>query len=80
MADRRRLRLIRWLIATTHGRSVARLERLFGQHVHDLLRELFLANHTEYDAGERVRLTMAGRNHARLALGLNVRKKHEAAA
>jgi hypothetical protein len=67
MADRRRyVRALRHL-AGASSRSEAEMERLFGSSVHDELRILFLANHIEFDLGERRRwrLTASGRVEAR---------------
>ena len=67
MADRRRyIRALRHL-AGASSRSEAEMERLFGSSVHAELRILFLANHIEFDLGDRRRwrLTLAGRNEAR---------------
>lgn len=69
MSDRRRVRLLRNLMATTHQRSVGRLEQLFGSNVHAHLTALYLLNLIEYDLGGKVRLTMAGRNEARRVVG-----------
>lgn len=61
MADRRRARLLRELSRTTYGWSDGHLEKLFGKHVHSLIKELFLANHVERDGADRIRLTVSGR-------------------
>jgi hypothetical protein len=70
-ARRRRVRVLRHLLGTTHGRAESKLVSLFGTHVHGVLKELFLANLIEADLGERRRwrLTMAGRVAAQLFLG-----------
>jgi len=65
MSDRRRIRLLRALISTTHGYSLGELKRRFGTHVEGLINALQLEGHVEQDEGERYRLTLAGRNAAR---------------
>jgi hypothetical protein len=67
MADRRRyVRALRHL-ASASSRSEGEMERLFGSSVHGELKALFLANHIEFDLGERRRwrLTASGRAEAR---------------
>jgi hypothetical protein len=64
----RRMRaLLRFLRGTTHGYAEATLERQFGQHVHELLTPLQLAQHVERDLGGRYRLTASGRSFSRAA-------------
>jgi hypothetical protein len=67
---RRRARVLRHLVGTTHGRAESRLVTLFGTHVHSVLKELFLANLIEADLGEsrKWRLTAGGRASAQRTL------------
>lgn len=67
MSDRRRyIRVLRHL-AGASSRSESDMERRFGSIVHAELRALFLANHIEFDMGDRRRwrLTCSGRNEFR---------------
>jgi hypothetical protein len=71
MSDRRRyVRVLRHLAAAS-SRSEQDMVRRFGESVHAELRLLFLANHIEFDLGERRRwrLTSSGRVEARRAMG-----------
>lgn len=66
---RRLRRLLAELAGTTSGYSEATLERLFGSHVHELLRDLEADQRIETDLGGRVRLTASGRALARRVSG-----------
>ncbi len=72
MTNRRRLRLLRYLMAA-QCRGEATLVARFGSNVHALLTQLHLADHIEPDMGERRRwrLTTSGRSVARRELGMN---------
>jgi hypothetical protein len=70
LADRRRyVRVLRHL-AGASSRSESDMERRFGSSVHAELKALFLANHIEFDLGERRRwrLTASGRAEALRAM------------